>query len=106
MAASPSRQKSWPVRIAAREGLQEGTEQKAFVKSTPSAAIRSNEGVFTTLSPYAPAWAQETSSEIIKSIFGGSESALVKQTELVNETMEIDHREMKIGEQFITLVCF
>jgi hypothetical protein len=37
--------------MAAREGVQDGDAQNAWVKSKPSFATRSNAGVFTTESP-------------------------------------------------------
>jgi len=38
-----------------REGVHDGLETEALSKTTPSRAIRSNVGVFTTGSPYTPA---------------------------------------------------
>jgi len=55
--ASSKRQICWPVRIADRDGPQVGASQNACVKRSPSRATRSNAGVWTTGSPFAPVWA-------------------------------------------------
>ena len=44
----------WPVRIAARLGVQIEFVAKTFVRSAPSRARRSRFGVLLTRDPYAP----------------------------------------------------
>ena len=46
-----------PVTMHERVGEHDGTGQKAFVNRMPSRQTRSNTGVRTTGSPFAPAWA-------------------------------------------------
>src|SRR5688500_12443858 len=64
---------SWgcfPVRMDARDGVQEGAAQNALRNTIPSFARRSMFGGRTTLSPSAPACGQDQSSAIQKRIFG------------------------------------
>jgi len=56
--------------MAFLEGVQEGEEIYAWLKRTPSRAIRSKVGVLTTGSPYAPAWGQPQSSAMANKMLG------------------------------------
>jgi hypothetical protein len=56
---SSSLQISCPVSIAAREGEHEGAGQNAFVKGTPSLAMRSTFGGAMAIPPSAPSGFQE-----------------------------------------------
>jgi hypothetical protein len=69
-AASSNCQEYLPVKKQALDGEHFGLQTKAFVKSTPSFAIRSKLGVFIYLEPYTPILFLEISSPIITRIFG------------------------------------
>src|SRR5688572_24456802 len=58
--------------MPARDGVHDGAMQKEWVKSIPCDATRSNVGVFTALSPYAPAWPNDQSSAMQNTMFGRS----------------------------------
>lgn len=73
MPPSSSSQMLRPVRIALREGAQEGAAVKACLNRTPSLAIRSRAGVLVAISPYAPACIADWSSEITNKTFGRSD---------------------------------
>src|SRR5687767_12391861 len=68
--ASSSCQVLRPVKMLARQGLHFGFDVNAFLKRTPSRAIRSKFGVLTHSLPYAPESFQPQSSKMMNRIFG------------------------------------
>ena len=60
----------WPVRIAARLGVQIELVAKTLVSSAPSRASRSRCGVLLTRDPYAPMACAAWSSVMMKMMLG------------------------------------